>query len=116
MVWFTAAAHMRAHLFTEQTIIGYDSDMRAHLTATVQSLVGVASHDVEAFRELEQLAKEVWNLDGYLAKLAADYWDDAEEVRTKIGLALRDAYELQEALPHRIVGVLRPGNAVSAIR
>jgi hypothetical protein len=59
ITWFTAAAGMRAHPFTEQTIIDYDTDMRAILAETIQSLVAVAHQDKEAFRTLEQLTKEV---------------------------------------------------------
>lgn len=107
MVWFAAAAQMRAPLFTEQTIIDYDSDMRAHLTATVESLVAVASRDAEAFRELESLAKKVWELDGRLASVAAGYWDDPDAVRARVGLALGETFELQRELPHEIVKVLQ---------
>jgi hypothetical protein len=107
MVWFTAAANMRAPLFAEQTIINYDSDMRTHLSAVVESLVAVASQDADAFRELEILAKRVWDLDGRLAELSKDYWDDREAVRARIASHLGETYDLQRGLPFEIVKVLQ---------
>jgi hypothetical protein len=108
IVWFTAAAGMREQRFTEQTILDYDDDMRRHLTSTIQSLVGVAHRDAEAFRALERLAQEVWELDGRLASQAAGYWTNPNEARARISGMMVESYELERQLPHRIVGVLHP--------
>jgi hypothetical protein len=111
ITWFTTAAGMREQLFTEQTIIDYDTDMRTHLTATIQSLVAVAHRDKEAFRTLEQLTKEVWALDWAVASHAAGYWSDPQEARTKIRGAAGQAILLEQSLPHRIVDVLHHAEA-----
>jgi hypothetical protein len=113
IVWFTAAAGMREQRFTEQTILDYDNDMRGHLTSTIQSLVGVAHRDAAAFRELEQLAQEVWELDGRLASQAGGYWTNPNAARAQISGMLVESYELERSLPHRIVGVLRRHEAAA---
>jgi hypothetical protein len=107
VTWFTSAAGIRSQLFTEQTIIDYDAEIRAHLTATIQGLVAVAHRDEAAFRTLEQVAKEVWDLDWHVAQDAAVFWSDPEDARTKIGARLSEAAALEQALPHRIVEVLQ---------
>jgi hypothetical protein len=109
ITWFTAAAQMRAQIFTEQTIVDYDTDMRAELAATIQSLVAVAHHDKDAFEALEQLARDVWQLDWRVASDAASYWSDPEEARQAISSAVSQATALEMALPHRIVEVLHGG-------
>ena len=109
ITWFTSAAAMRPQLFTEQTIIDYDTEIRAHLTATIQGLVAVAHRDEAAFGTLEQLAKEVWSLDWQVARDAANFWTDPEDARTTIGGRLAGAAALEQALPHRIVEVLHRG-------
>jgi hypothetical protein len=106
ITWFAAAARMRAHVFNEQSIIDYDTAMRVHLGATVESLVAVAHQDKAAFLTLEQLANEAWELDGRVANYAAAYWTDAEGARTTIGGVQSEAYDLERRLPHRIVDVL----------
>jgi hypothetical protein len=111
IVWFTAAAGMREQRFTEQTILDYDDDMRRHLTSTIQALVGVAHRDATAFRELERLAQEVWELDGRLASRAGGYWTNPNEARAGISDMLVESYELERSLPHRIVGVLHGEDA-----
>jgi hypothetical protein len=108
IVWFAAAAGMREQRFTEQTILDYDDDMRRHLTSTIQSLVGVAHRDAAAFRALDRLAQEVWELDGYMAGHAAGYWTNPNAAREQIGAMLPQSYELERRLPHRIVGILNP--------
>jgi hypothetical protein len=109
ITWFTAAAQMRAPLFTEQTIIDYDTDMRAELAATIQSLVSVAYHDKEAFDALEQLVQDVWRLDWQVASDAASYWSNPEATREAISGAVGQATTLEMALPQRIVEVLHRG-------
>jgi hypothetical protein len=109
ITWFTAAAQMRAQLFSEQTIIDYDTDMRTELAATIQSLVKVAYHDKAAFDALEQLARDVWQLDWRVASDAASYWTDPDETRRAISSAVSQATALEMALPHRIVEVLGGG-------
>ena len=106
IVWFTAAAGMREQRFTEQTILDYDADMRRHLTATIQGLVGVAHRDTAAFRALERLAREVWELDARVASQAAGHWTNPNEARARISEMMVESYELERSLPHRIVGVL----------
>jgi hypothetical protein len=106
VTWFTSAAGIRPQLFTAQTIIDYDTELRAHLTATIQGLVAVAHRDDAAFRTLEQLAREVWDLDWQVARDAATFWTDPDGARTKIGERLAEAAALEQALPHRIVEVL----------
>jgi hypothetical protein len=101
---------MREQRFTEQTILDYDSEMRRHLTSTIQSLVGVAHRDAAAFRSLERLAQEVWRLDGQMASLAAGYWTNPNAARDQIGAMLEPSYRLEQRLPHRIVGILHPGD------
>ena len=108
IVWFTAAAGMREQRFTEQTILDYDDDMRRHLTSTIQSLVGVAHRDAEAFRALERLAQEVWELDGRVASEAAGDWTNPNEARVRISGMMVESYELERQLPHRIVVILHP--------
>jgi hypothetical protein len=108
IVWFTAAAGMREQRFTEQTILDYDDDMRRHLTSTIQSLIGVAHRDAEAFRALERLTQDVWELDGRLASQAAGYWTTPNEARARISGMMIESYELERQLPHRIVGILHP--------
>ena len=110
-MWFTAAAGMREQRFTEQTILDYDDDMRRHLTSTIQGLVGVAHRDADAFQALEQLAQEVWELDGRLANQAGGYWTNPNEARARISSMMVESYELERSLPHRIVGVLHGGEA-----
>jgi hypothetical protein len=97
-VWFTAAAGMREQRFTEQTI---------------QGLVGVAHRDAGAFRALEQLTQEVWELDGRLASQAGGYWTNPNEARARISSMMIESYELERSLPHRIVGVLHGGEATA---
>jgi hypothetical protein len=106
IVWFTAAAGMREQRFTEQTILDYDDAMRRHLTATIQGLVGVAHRDAAAFNALENLAQEVWELDGRVAGNAAGYWTNPNDARARISGLMVESYELERSLPHRIVGVL----------
>jgi hypothetical protein len=98
---------MREQRFTEQTIVDYDNDMRRHLTSTIQSLVGVAHRDAAAFRTLEKLAQEVWELDGRVASQAAGYWTNPNEARARISSMLVESYERERGLPSRIVGVLK---------
>ena len=105
---------MREQRFTEQTIIDYDADMRRHLTATIQSLVGVAHRDTAAFRALEQLAQEVWELDARVASQAGGYWTNPNDARVRISNMLIESYELERSLPHRIVGVLQPHDGTPA--
>ncbi|HET9214288.1 MAG TPA: hypothetical protein VFN93_06005 [Gaiellaceae bacterium] len=112
IVWFTAAAGMREQRFTEQTILDYDADMRRHLTSTIQSLVGVAHRDAGAFRALERLAEEVWELDARVATEAGAHWTNPNAARARISEMLLESYRLERSLPHRIVGVLRPGEAL----
>ena len=81
ITWFTTGAAMRSQLFSEQTITNYDTDMRTHLTATIQGLVAVAHRDEAAFRTLEQLVREVWSLDWQVASETAVYWSDPEAAR-----------------------------------
>jgi hypothetical protein len=107
IVWFTAAAGMREQRFTEQTILDYDDDMRRHLTATIQRLVGVAHRDAAAFTALEKLAQEVWELDGRVAGNAAGYWTNPNDARARISGLMVESYELERSLPHRIVGILQ---------
>ncbi|MGH3035950.1 MAG: hypothetical protein ACRDMU_02120 [Gaiellaceae bacterium] len=107
IVWFTAAAGMREQRFTEQTILDYDDDMRRHLTATIQGLVGVAHRDAAAFTALEKLAQEVWELDGRVVGNAAGYWTNPNDARARISSMMVESYELERSLPHRIVGVLQ---------
>jgi hypothetical protein len=107
ITWFTTGAEMRRQLFTEQTIIDYDTDMRAHLSAAIQSLVAVAHRDEAAFRALEEITKELWALDWRLAAAAAGYWSDPEAARTEISQGSGSAIALEQSLPHRIVGVLQ---------
>ena len=114
IVWFTAAAGMREQRFTEQTILDYDDEMRRHLTATIQRLVGVAHRDAAAFAALEKLAQEVWELDGRVASQAAGYWTNPNEARTRISGLMVESYELERSLPHRIVGVLHGGDGTGA--
>jgi hypothetical protein len=109
ITWFTAAAQMRAEIFTEQTIIDYDTDMRTELAATIQSLVAVAHHDKDAYDALERLVRDVWQLDWRVASEAASYWSDPEEARKAISSAVGQATALEMALPHRIVEVLHRG-------
>jgi hypothetical protein len=109
ITWFTSAAQMREQIFTAQTIIDYDTDMRAELAATIQSLVAVAYHDRDAFEALDQLARDVWRLDWQVASEAASYWTDPEKARLAIGSAVSHASALEMALPHRIVEVLGGG-------
>ena len=97
---------MREQRFTEQTILDYDDDMRRHLTATIQALVGVAHRDAAAFAALEKLAQEVWELDGRVAGNAAGFWTNPNEARARISSLMIESYELERSLPHRIVGVL----------
>jgi len=97
---------MREQRFTEQTILDYDDDMRRHLTSTIQALVGVAHRDATAFRELERLAQEVWELDGRVASRAGGYWTNPNDARAGISDMMVESYELERSLPHRIVGVL----------
>ena len=106
ITWFTTAADMRASLFREQTILDYDTAMRAHLAATIESLVAVAHHDKEAYRILEELTREVWQLDWQVATDATGYWNDPGEAQTKISEAGRQAIALEMSLPRRIVDVL----------
>jgi hypothetical protein len=106
IVWFAAAAGMREQRFTEQTILDYDAAMRRHLTSTIQGLVGVAHRDPAAFRALEKLAQEVWELDARMASRAGGYWTNPNDARVKISDMLVESYELERSLPHRIVGVL----------
>jgi len=98
---------MREQRFTEQTIVDYDNDMRRHLTSTIQSLVGVAHRDAAAFRTLEKLAQEVWELDGRVASQAAGYWTNPNEARARISSMLVESYERERGLPSRIVDVLK---------
>jgi hypothetical protein len=98
---------MREQRFTEQTILDYDDEMRRHLTATIQALVGVAHRDAAAFAALEKLAQEVWELDGRVAGNAAGYWTNPNEARVRISSLMVESYELERSLPHRIVGVLQ---------
>lgn len=107
ITWFTAGAKIRAQVFSEQSIIDYDSEMRAHLTGTIQGLVAVAHRDEAAFRALERLASEVWALDFRVASDAASYWSDREDGRTKISGSYSDAVALERSFPQRIVDVLR---------
>ena len=107
IVWFAAAAGMREQRFTEQTILDYDGDMRRHLTATIQGLVGVAHRDVAAFGALEKLAQEVWALDARVASQAGAYWTNPNDARVRISDMLVESYELERSLPHRIVGILQ---------
>jgi hypothetical protein len=106
ITWFTSGAGMRSQLFTAETITAYDTDMRAHLTATIQGLIAVAHRDEAAFHTLEELVKEVWALDWQVASDAADFWSDPEAARTKISGATGRATTLEQSLPHRIVDVL----------
>lgn len=110
-MWFTAAAGMREQRFTEQTILDYDEEMRRHLTSTIQGLVGVAHRDEAAFRELERLAQEVWELDGRVARQAGSYWTNPNDARVRISGMMVESYELERGLPRRIVGVLQRGEA-----
>jgi hypothetical protein len=107
ITWFTTGAGMRSQLFSEQTITNYDTDMRTHLTATIQGLVAVAHRDEAAFRTLEQLVREVWRLDWQVASEAAVFWSDPEAARTNILGVSRTAIDLEQSLPQRIVDVLR---------
>lgn len=109
ITWFTASAQMRAQNFSEQTIIDSDTDMRAELAATIQSLVAVAYHDRDAFDALEQVARDVWQLDWQVARDAAGYWTDPDGTRTAISSAVSQATALEMALPHRIVEILGGG-------
>jgi hypothetical protein len=93
ITWFTYAATNRP--FTEQTISDYDVEMRGHLGAVMQGLVAVAHHDVTAFRVLDQLASEVWALDGRVAGLSARFWTDPKRAREAIGAELKHAYALR---------------------
>lgn len=104
---------MREQRFTEQTILDYDADMRRHLTSTIQGLVGVAHRDAVAFRELEKLAKEVWELDARVASRAAGHWTNPNDARVRISDMLVESYELERSLPHRTVGVLQGPEAVA---
>jgi hypothetical protein len=108
IVWFSAAAGMREQRFTEQTILDYDDDMRRHLAATIQGLVGVAHRDTAAFRALERLAQEVWELDASMAGHAAGYWTNPNVARERIAAQLTQAYELERRLPHRVADILHP--------
>lgn len=107
IAWFTSSARMRERLFTEQTIIDYDTEMRARLGATIESLVVVAHHDEEAYRELEELTKNVWALDWKVAAYASTYWSDPEKARNEIMSVVTEATSLAVSLPRRIVGVLQ---------
>jgi hypothetical protein len=109
---FTSGAEIRARLFTEQTIIDYDTEMRAHLTGVIQGLVAIAHRDESAFRALERLAKEVWALDLRVASDAASYWSDRDAARMQISGAYRKAAGLEMSLPHRIVDILHRGGGV----
>ncbi|MDQ3993482.1 MAG: hypothetical protein M3265_01635 [Actinomycetota bacterium] len=113
ITWFTTAATMRAPLFQEKSILDYDAAMHAHLTATIESLVAVAHHDKEAYRILEQLTRDVWQLDWQVASHATSYWTDPDATRTSIGEAGRQAIALEMSLPRRIVDVLHREGAES---
>jgi hypothetical protein len=109
ITWFTSTAHMREQIFTEQTIVNYDTDMRAELAATIQSLVAVAYHDRGAFEALEQVARDVWQLDWQVASDAASFWKSPDEARSAISSAVTQASALEMALPRRIVEILGGG-------
>ena len=113
IVWFVYAAGKRAPLFTEQAIIEYDADMRAHLTATMKSLVNLAHHDDAAFQALDAIASEVWVLDTEVANHAAGYWTDEEEARRQLWRLLDRAYGLMRSLPAQVVDVLRRNEPTS---
>jgi hypothetical protein len=108
ITWFTTGAEMRPKLFTEKAITDYDTEIRTHLTGTIQGLVAVAHRDVAAFQALEQLAREVWRLDWQVAQATATFWEDPEDARTRVRGRMADAIELEMTLPHRVVNVLRP--------
>jgi hypothetical protein len=95
LTWFTWAAEFRAQLFTEQTVIDYDTEIRAHLVAVIQSLVAVAHRDEGAFRTLVEIAKEVWVLDGAVGIDAAAYWTNSDNARTKVASYLSAAVQLE---------------------
>jgi len=107
IVWFMYAAGKRASNFNAQTIFDYDAEMRSHFTATMQGLVNLAHHDDVAFRALDQLATEIWDLDSKVSAEAANFSRNEDEVRTNLYDLLEPAYELMRSLPVRIVGVLQ---------
>lgn len=107
ITWFTASAEMREHLFTEQTIIDYDTEMRARLAATIEGLVAVAHQDAEAYGKLAELTANVWELDWRVAQSASTYWSNPEKARNDIRSVTSEATALQNSLPRRIVGVLQ---------
>jgi hypothetical protein len=111
IVWFTFAARWRAELFAEQAIVDYDAEMRTHFTNVIQSLVGVAYHDISAYRELEPLVRNIWSLDGRVAIPAAAYWSNPQKARTEIASVFEEADSLEVQLPELILGVLRQGEA-----
>ncbi len=106
IVWFLYAAGQRKTVFDAQSITAYDTDMRAHLTATMESLVAVAHQDASAYRLLDDLAEEVWRLDTDVANRAAAFWDDPDAARASLYQLLGPSYSVMRALPRRIVAVL----------
>jgi len=109
-VWFTFDASKRTHVFGPASIERYDAEMLGHLTEIIKGLVTVAHHDQAAFRSLDQLATEVFELDGALAGAAASYWNAPENTLQAIGSQLSLAYTLQRQLPHRVVDVMQSQN------
>ena len=84
-----------------------------HLTEIIKGLVTVAHHDPAAFREFDQLATEVFDLDGALARAAASYWNEPENTLETLGGQLNVAYTLQRELPHRVVDVLQSSKPIT---